>query len=211
MNDNYDSKEKFLESTELEPITEIEIGEKLVNILSNVLRDAQWDSSLFLRTVKKRLEDVVKEAKTILLSIDDNQKKNVHQELYDGHFIKCKDDHIRVYILLYQIDGSKIVNWQNAIKSLVNYNISRPTYTKEEHVCELIKSKKNFDNHGYVIIDIEKTDFYSQEEPLYDMFNHEMLILKENVLKFQNIRGFVYGLKKIYTYQMGELVYKCDV
>lgn len=189
---------------------EIEIGEELVSILNGILNNGKWDSSLFLKTVKKRLEDVIQDAEDILSSIN-NSSENAEDVTYDGYFVKCPEGKLRIYVLLYQTDGAKLVNWQNAIRSLINYNISRPTYTKEEHIKDLIKSKKVFDNYGYVVVDIEKSDFYSQDEPFYDMFKHEMLVLKEKVIKSQNIRGFVHALQKAYAYNAGELIYKGEL
>jgi len=185
-----------------------ELGEKLIGVLNSLLHNGDWESSLFLRTMKRRIQDVIDETSSVVAQEDESSTGisdigSATQMLPTGY--------IRIYILLYQTEGNKLLNWQYALKTLLDYNVSRPTYKDESHVQELIRSKKDVERYGYAVINIKSTDIYEKEQMPKDVFNHEMLILKENALKRENIVGFVHAVKRRYNFVDGELVYKGEI
>jgi hypothetical protein len=89
--------------------------------------------------------------------------------------------------------------------------VSRPTYREEGHVQELIRSKKDTERYGYAIIHIPEDGIYNIKQASKDVFGHDMLMLKEGIIKLNNIEGFVHANKKRYKFFDGELIYEKDV
>lgn len=186
---------------------EVTIGKELIDTLDNVLNKGDWDSSLFLRTVKRRIQLIIDETKNLI-----EEEQQITANIENNQFNQLTPPgYVRVYILLYQADGNKLANWQYALKTLLEYNVSRPTYRDESHVQELIRSKKDIERYGYAVVNIRANDIYTQTQQPKDAFNHEMTILKENSIKRENIVGFVHANKKRYGFVDSELTYHSEV
>lgn len=193
-------------SQESVKLADIKIGKKLIEVLDNLLSVGEWDSSLFLKTVKKRLQDLRENAYN---AVGEDIKSVDIGSVIDTPMLPA--GYVVVYILLYQTEGSKLANWQYAIKSLVGHNVSRPTYHEEGQVQELIRSKKDTERYGYAIVSVPEDGIYNLKQASKDILGHEMLMLKEGVIKLNNIQGFVHANKKRYRFSDGELIYKEDV
>gem|GEM_PF-1337918 len=208
MQQNNQQERQSLEQEKSEVTPEVSIGVRLVETLSDLLKSGDWDSSLFLKTVKRRISDIINETRSAMA--------NTHRSavVVAGDLLKqaAPSGYVRVYVLLYQTDGSKLVNWQYALKTLLGYNVSRPTYRDERHIQELVRSKKDIERYGYAVVNIVERDVYSREQfPLKDQFDHEMVVLKENSIGKENIVGFIHANKRRYAFVDGELMYQGDV
>jgi hypothetical protein len=196
-------------TSNIEKKPEVRIGKRLIEILDNLLTNGDWDSSLFLKTIKKRIQDIIDETHGIMdkgeseaLSIE-SMKDKFNQPLPKGY--------IRVYILLYQIEGNKIASWQSSLKILLTHSSSRPTYKNESHIQELVRSKKDIEHYGYAVVNIVENGIYEQERLPKDVLGHEMVMLKDGMLKRENIIGFVHANKRRYNFADGELVFQDNV
>lgn len=187
---------------------EAEIGGKLIEILDGLLKGGDWESSLFLRTMRKRIQDIIDETSGIVAAGQEDFSNTINTDKFAQ---LLPQGYMRIYILLYQTEGSKLANWQYALKALLGYNVSRPTYKDESHVQELIRSKNDVDRYGYAVINIKESDTYPQEQAPKDVFGHEMLVLKENAIKRENIVGFVHAARRRYSFVEGELVYQGEL
>lgn len=177
----------------------IEVAKKLAELLDGLLATGDWQSSLFLRVASKRIQILLDEAKSLV------ELSNPEQSLTK----KVKDSahgYIPVYISLYQVVGNNLQNWQYALRLLSEHNTSRPTYRNEQFVRELIDSKPDGKRHGYAIVHVKEDDIYTFEEQPRDSLGHEMLVLKEGVIKLENIIGFVHANKKRYAFVNNMLV-----
>lgn len=180
------------------------IGKKLIKILDDLLTTGDWSASLFLQNASKKLRAIREETQKLISSTNNRSAQKETETEVSG-------DKIKVYVSLYQVEGASIASWQRTLKSLTDHNVSRPTYRSEQHVKELIRSKAFSDRHGYVIVLVKKSDIYQLEHNPVDTFGHEMMILKEDSIKMENIIEFIHANKKRYSFKDGKLVYLGEV
>jgi Dot/Icm secretion system protein IcmQ len=189
---------------ELANAPEVEIGKKLVKILDDLLTTGNWNVSLFLQNASKKLRLIRDETQKLISKSNRSAQKEIEAEIASG-------DKVKVYVSLYQVEGGSLANWQQTLRSLTDHNVSRPTYLNEQHVKELIRSKAFSDRHGYVVVQIKKSDIYQLEHNPVDTFGHEMLILKEDSINMENILEFIHANKKRYSFKDGKLIYLAEV
>ena len=182
-----------------EKLSRIEIAKKLAMLLDGLLATGDWQSSLFLRVASKRIQVLLDEAKSIieLSSPEQLSTKSIKNSVHG---------YIPVYVSLYQVMGNNLQNWQYALRLLSEHNTSRPTYRNEQFVRELIGTKTDIERHGYAIVHIKDDDMYHFEEQPSDSLGHELLVLKEGVIRLENIVGFVHANKKRYAFVNNMLV-----
>jgi Dot/Icm secretion system protein IcmQ len=196
------------QSNEHKESPEIRIGKQLVKILDGALKESCWDSSLFLRNAKNQLKALLREANTLVG--EDQSSASVLGKDGRPQALQTKEGYIKVYILLYQLDSNNLRSWLSLVKSLIEYNVNRPTYREEQYIQELIRSKKEIDRYGYAIINVKEGDMYYFEKQPVDPFGHEILVLKEKAIKSENIIEFVHANKRRYVLKESELVYIGD-
>lgn len=180
-------------------VSSAKIAKELAVILSGLLSTGDWQSSLFLRAASKRIQVLLDEANSIvdLAGAGESRSKSIKS---------VPKDYIPVYISLYQVNGGNLQNWQYTLRILTEHNVSRPTYREEQYVRELIDSKNDIERHGYAVVYIREDDVYNFEEQPRDSLGHELLVLKESVVKLNNIVGFVHANKKRYAFVNNVLV-----
>jgi len=182
---------------------DVEVGNKLATVLNDLLQSEDWNSSLFLKTIRKHLQTLLDEVNSVVEEVSTKGGPGVISK-------NLKVGYVQLYILLYQFDSTKLQNWQYALKALTAHSISRPTYNDEKYIQEMIRTKKDINRYGYAIVNINESDIYQTEKATYDQLDHEIIMLKENAVKLDNIVGFVHSNKKYYEFLNGELVYKGD-
>lgn len=185
------------------------IGKRLLAVLDRLLGGEGWGSTLFLETMKKRIQKLRDETYQIL---QEEISGEAQLEIQKDKFKQpVKEGNLRLYILLYQTEGGKLLNWQYALRTLLEYSVSRPTYNDVNYVRELIRTKPNIERYGYAIVDVDKNDLYAQEQPVKDALGHEMIVLKEGAIKRENIVGFVHANRKQYSFVDGELILQGEI
>jgi Dot/Icm secretion system protein IcmQ len=182
-----------------EGFSRIKVAKELINILRELLATGDWNASLFLRAASKRMQNLLEEAQSL---VDLTAPEQMQRALIK----KAPPHSMVVYISLYQVSGTNLQNWQYALRLLSEHNVSRPTYRDESSVRALIATKTDIERHGYAIVYINEDDIYRFEEQPRDSLGHELLVLKEGVVKLENIAGFVHANKKRYAFTNGMLV-----
>ncbi|MDR1057022.1 MAG: type IVB secretion system protein IcmQ [Coxiellaceae bacterium] len=185
----------------------IEIGRKLINILDDILVTGDWDSSLFLKTSAAKLRDLRNEI-AILCDIDKAKPTDVYQSTVPNKDSRQNSPpgYFRVFILLYQVDGSNLQSWYRTIKTLSEYSVTRPAYKDENHAQEFIRAKTlGIERNGYVVVNVKDNDFYPTEQHV-DSFGHPLIALKEEAVKLDNVVEFVHANKKHYVIRDNALV-----
>lgn len=197
------SNEKVTEENNNAP--EVKIGKELVSVLQNVLNQTGWESSLFLKTIYKKLQQLLSEAEEVIGESEGENDAGIsgakNQKI-------LKEGFVQIYVLLYQFEGSKMQNWLYAIKNLLGHTTTRSAYKNEKEVQEFIRSKKQTDRYGYAIVNLHQSNIYIVDPKPMDILNHELLTLKEGSITLDNIVGFVHGNKRYYDFQGDNLVYK---
>lgn len=185
-----------------------EIAKQLREIIENILSASDWEASIFLKQSAAKLRNLLVESDRLckVFSVQKNtvvQKnntiKNIKQEIPLGF--------VQVYVLLYQTSGDNLDAWYENIKSLTAYSANRSVYKNQSHIEEFIRSKKsNIICNGYVVVNVKNSDFYNIEAPSFDMYNHELVVLKEDAIKLENIVEFVLANKQYYIIENNKLV-----
>lgn len=173
----------------MENINTAEIKQNVINKFDHVLENGDWESSLFFKTIGKRLQELRAEA----VAVFGMTEKQGHEAQVSTDSISVADDETLVYISLYQADGKNMQKWQTAIKALKGSNICRPTYPEKAHLEEMIRHKADPQKEAYVIARVKKEDLLpSPEKGLQDRFGHALVTLREGVLTVENMVEFVH-------------------
>lgn len=199
---NNEIKKTLQDAKILYNVTDSEAAVKLINILDDLLKNKEWESTLLLRTAKKRLQALRDEAQQIANELNPSFSSKEPAQITEV----IKEGYVKVYISLYQTQGSNLKIWHNMLKSLAKYSITRPVYDNEEYVRELIRSKPDMQRHGYAAVTVKKSGIIGSEKVNLDQFNHKLLTLKEGAVTLENIIEFVHANEKRYIIRGDTLI-----
>jgi intracellular multiplication protein IcmQ len=199
---NNDIKNTLQDAKVLYTAEDNEASVKLVNILDDLLGNKEWDSTLLLRTAKKRLNGLREEAQQIANELNETNSPKIPEQITTT----IKEGHKKIYISLYQTQGTNLKIWQNMLQSLAKYSITRPVYDDEEHIRELIRSKPEPQRHAYAVVTIKKDGIIDTGNISLDKFSHKLLTLKEGAVQLENIIEFVHANDKRYIFLRNLLV-----
>ncbi len=164
---------------------------ELIRALDQMIADGNWEGGLFFQAAGKKLRALSTELKTELQLTEEAQPSAV--EVID--YVKQKSGLVEIYISVYCIEGRNIKKWENVLANLPRQVVSRPVYKREKDIKDTINTKENPVNDAYVVtyvtdMDILKPSF--RDKALVDRFGHELLRLKENAVKPENITKLVH-------------------
>lgn len=186
-----------------------ETAKQLREIINNILNTGNWDNSVFLKQASAKLRNLLLEANRLSKIFAQQQNTDIginKNSISRAIKSEIPSDYTQVYVLLYQIDGNNLDTWYENIKSLVGYSANKSVYKSREHIEEFIRSKgSNIAHNGYVVVNVKSNNFYNNEVPTLDMYNHELLALKENAIKLENIIEFVLANKQHYIIEDNKL------
>jgi intracellular multiplication protein IcmQ len=176
---------------------------ELIRGLDKLIAEGQWDGGLFFQAAGKKLRDLSEKLKKEL-QLEGNEDVSA-TEMKD--LVKQHSGLIEIYISLYNADGRNIKKWEVVLASLAKQLVSRPIYKKEKDIKDSIATKENPINDAYAVAYISEMDIltpsFRDKKPI-DRFGHELLVLKENSLKLENITKLVH-LTGEYSYRKGLL------
>ena len=165
----------------------------LLHEFDKILSSPTWDNSIFLGSYKNKLQGLRDYFQDVL---------NLHDGYLTQFTIKSAkvDDtkhigQIKVYISIYNADGDDLDKWVRLIINLVNKVITRPVYRVEDDVSSLIRNKDKPKNEGYLVVYVNNSDLLTPPDnnaPL-DKLGHELLLLKDNSIRLNNIIKFVHA------------------
>ncbi len=170
------------------------INRKLLSILDNLIQAGHWDKSLFLQATGKEIRDLKDSlSQTLDLTLPDEQAADAKHAMLKNELPALSPDKMEVYVALYQANGAKISNWESALELLLSRSASRPIYDTEAKAKDMMVKKGKSENNAYVVIAINKADVIPMpEKHVTDKYGHELVTVKENALKLENIRRFVH-------------------
>lgn len=161
---------------------------QVIDILDKLLEKGDWQASLFLRTAEKDLKALREQGLNLLTEEEQTEQTvNHHQHLLDNNKLK-------VFILLYQVRNQPQRQWQQAVNALVGHAISRPIYSDEPSVNEVLRAKKDKRTYAYATVYVDKEDVLEplSGNPKQDAAGHPLLTLREDAVKLENIVEFIY-------------------
>lgn len=176
--------------------------EEIGAALDRVVDDLPWEQSVFLSALGKKFAQIRDEFKRDV-GLDEHalEKKNSEKERF-----KLAEGQLEVFISLYNAQGNDLSHWSRIIGNLTNQSVSRPTYDAMKDVKEMIRSKNNINNEGFVSVYITREDLLKlpDERQPKDKLGHPLLVLKERAITHDKIRKF-YHVSGIYEYKKGLL------
>ncbi|WP_133128939.1 Dot/Icm secretion system protein IcmQ [Legionella nagasakiensis] len=185
-----------------------ELSEEQANSILKALDDAieqgPWDESNFLRVIGKKLREI-RERFASQVHLSDQEKEKIPSHL--ANRIALRSGQREIFVALYSSTGSNLSSWERIVANLPSQMISRPIYANEKDVKEIIGTKENKINEGYVSIYISQNDILPTpaEKTPVDKLGKSLLTLKDRALKLENIDRFVH-ISGTYKYTGGRLI-----
>jgi intracellular multiplication protein IcmQ len=180
----------------------------LLKALDVAIEKGPWDISPFFQTMRDRL-----------IGIRDRFKKEAHLEekapervlmpaTLFGRIAK-RSGLVEVYIVLYNSDGMNLQKWESILRSVEQHIISRPIYRYEKNARAALHAAVNKPNEAYIAVFIHEEDILAiaPERIPKDRHGIELLTLKDNVVKHQNIFRFVH-VSGIYEFKGDKLTWQ---
>lgn len=169
--------------------------------LDKLLADNKWDSSLFLRAIKKKIEAMRSQYVEEIGYEESSSTQNQAVEL------TLPEGMSEIYISLYNTEGSNIKKWEALLNAIGIQSISRSIYKHESDIQDLIKSKNYPHNEAYAVLWVREEHIYQPyNKPPVDKLGRELLVVKEGMLKPQSIVRFVHVTGQ-YRFLEGKLVH----
>lgn len=171
-----------------------EINRKLLEILDELIADSCWDKSLFLKASSKEWINL-REKLANQLDCDSSSDPTLFQKSahLNSAIEKIPKDKLQVYVGLYLNDGTKLPSWERSMANLIEKSSSRPIYQDEVKAKDAMAKQGNSPNIAYIEVLINKSDIVPMPEKLVtDRFGHELLTLREDALRLENIRRFIH-------------------
>ncbi|AHE67908.1 Dot/Icm secretion system protein IcmQ [Legionella oakridgensis] len=185
-----------------------ELSEEQANAILKALDDAieqgPWEESNFLRVIGKNLREI-REHFASQVQTSGQGKEKIASHL--ANRIALRSGQREIFVALYSSSGSSLSSWERIITNLPGQMISRPIYANEKDVKEIIGTKENKVNEGYVSIYVSQTDILptSPEKTPTDKLGKPLLTLKDRALKLENLNRFIH-MTGTYKYVGGRLV-----
>lgn len=179
----------------------------ILDALDETIASGPWEESVFLRVIGKNLREIRNNfAKELDMKAE---VKNQLEQSLSGRFIKStlSADQREVFISLYSSEGSNIQAWERILGNLPKQVTSRPIYSNEFDIQDVIKSKENKVNEAYVVFYVNKNDILTLQPDKISMDKRgkQLMSLKDRALKIENIIRFVH-MSIEYNYHKGRLV-----
>jgi Dot/Icm secretion system protein IcmQ len=170
---------------------EIEVAREVKKILDKGIQEGPWQANLFLKGIKKKLEELRDEFEANI---------GLDQLTWGEHHgqdpLGINQEHTtEIYISLYQSQGSNIQKWQEVIASLVHYSMGRPIYNDEEDVRAATHLTDRHLNNAYVVLKVNRDTILpdSSEQPRVDREGRKLIMLKEGAITLHNIVRLVHA------------------
>lgn len=170
---------------------EVEKCLEVLKALSDAVEKGPWDKSLLLQGIGKKLREAL-EGFVTDLGLGDFSIESASAEMGSSSLQHAEST--EVYVSLYQAQGANIQRWVTILTAITQLSVTRPTYKNETDVKASIRAKDFQVNDAYVAVKIRKDDILQPIEgkiPV-DRFGRELLVLKENVIRPENISRFVH-------------------
>lgn len=166
---------------------------EVLKALNKAIEEGPWEHNLFFQGIGKKLRDL-RDRFQDELGLHEHLEQNNPVQPGAIQGTTSQNQLIDVYVSLYQAEGANLQKWGVVVNSLVGHSLTRPVYKNEEDIKELIRSKDYKNNDAYVAVRIRLEDIYPPipDKPLVDRLGHELLVLRDNVIKLENILYFVH-------------------
>lgn len=166
---------------------EIKIALAIKKILDEGIKDGPWHANLFLKGIKKKLEELRDQFESGI-GLDQIKSEKLN------YLANIDESAIEVYISLYQSQGNNLHKWQEVLSSLVSYSMGRPIYKDENDVKAATHLTDRNPNNAYVVIKVNSDAILSDsvEQPRFDREGRKLIMLREGAIALHNIVRLVH-------------------
>ena len=170
---------------------EIEVAKEVKKILDNGIQEGPWQANLFLKGIKKKLEEL-RDQFEVGIGLEQLKQGGGHG---NDSLAQGLNHTTEIYISLYQSQGSNIQKWQEVIASLVRYSMGRPIYKDEDDVRAATHLTDRNPNNAYVVLKVNNDAILadSLEQPRVDREGRKLIMLKEGAITLHNIVRLVHA------------------
>lgn len=162
-----------------------EVNKELLDLLNKLLQTPEWETSQFLKTSSKPI-----------IEMRDKLRALVEQESAPALAALRRriptEGHIKVFVSLYQADGDNLSKWQQILRNISEYSVTRPIYAQESEVQALLRSKKDNKPEAYAVVYVAEADVQPSTPGSSDQQGHELLTLRSGSLHANRIYEFVH-------------------
>ena len=103
-----------------------------------------------------------------------------------------KEDEVKVYVYLFNAQGVNLKTWEKFIRPNVFYehSVNRPIYPDQTSIETFLRAKADKNQHGYLVVIINKNDIIPIKEPLKDSLGSPVIKVREGSLKIEKLLSF---------------------
>lgn len=168
---------------------EIQVALEIKKILDEGIAAGPWQANLFLKGIKKKLEELRDDFVT-KVGLDQH-----HEQMASDLLLANNCENTEVYIALYQSQGSNMNKWQEVVASLITYTMGRPIYYNEPDVQSAIRLNDRNLNHAYAVVKVHKDAILSDTADLVrtDREGRKLINLRESAIQLKNIVRLVHA------------------
>lgn len=175
--------------------------QEIADALERVKNELPWQQSVFLKALGKKFEKIHDEF--LQNSGLGGGEDNANIEKKDPYALN--EGQVEVFISVYNAQGGDLKQWMTILTNLTKQSVSRPTYSTEKAMREMIRSKTNLVNEAYVMVHVNKEDLLdaAADRAPRDKLGNILLTLKEHSITTEKILKF-YHKSGIYSLHKGE-------
>ena len=168
---------------------EIQVALEIKKILDEGIAAGPWQANLFLKGIKKKLEELRDDFVT-RVGLDQH-----HEQVANDLLAANSGENTEVYIALYQSQGCNMNKWQEVVISLVNYTMGRPIYYNETDVQAAIRLNDRNLNQAYAVVKVPRDAILSNTTDLVrtDREGRKLISLSEAAIQLKNIVRLVHA------------------
>lgn len=168
---------------------EIQAALEIKKILEEGIAAGPWQANLFLKGIKKKLEELRDDFVT-RVGLEQH-----HEQLAKDLLAANSIEHTEVYIALYQSQGDNINKWQEVVFSLENYTMGRPIYYNETDVRAAIRLNDRNLNHAYAVVKVHSDAILNDtaEQVRTDREGRKLVSLRASAIQLKNIIRLVHA------------------
>lgn len=168
----------------------------IIATLRDLYDNENWNASLPLKVLKKRVGAYISQLEHDLESLSQNENK--HPETAKA----LPAGYIKIYVMLHQNSGENIKSWNASLLSLTSSVLGRAVYATEHEAIKALSYKEYKAKDGYAELWVPEDIVVKlpAEKSLFDRDGQKILSLKQRSIKKENIKYFFHAVGNKYAF-----------
>ncbi len=168
---------------------ELKTALAIKKILDEGIDTGPWQANLFLKGIKKKLEEL-RDNFAAKIGLDQHNAQMANDLLSEN-----SGENTEVYIALYQSQGGNLHKWQEVVTSLVKYTMGRAIYKNESDVQAAIRLTDRNLNNAYAVVKVSLDAIITdpEEQARTDREGRQLIRLHETAIQLKNVVRLVHA------------------